>query len=248
MVGAERRAWLHVSEADAAAAQPGRASADIVEHVKAAIFQGHLRPGDRLPTERELSEQFGVSRATVRDAIRVLESGGLVRVRVGAGGGPFVAEPSIHSLADSLNNHLRLQGVSVRELAELRLSIETEAAALAARRATQADLDQIAFILRAAEQPNGASGSAVTSIDFHLLVARAAHSGALLAVLSAVRELLREAFETMHARLADMPDVAVRVHRELHQVLVRRDAEQARALMRTHLEDFEARRLACGLE
>jgi GntR family transcriptional repressor for pyruvate dehydrogenase complex len=237
-----------VSASSGSNGHSSRASTDIVQQIKAAIFDGHLRPGDRLPTERELSERFGVSRATVRDAIRVLESGGLIHVRVGAGGGPFVAQPTIHRLADTLNNHLRLQGVSIRELAELRLATETEAAALAAQRATAQDLDRLEAVLRAAEQRAGTARSVATSLDFHLLLAEAAHSGALLAVLSAVRELLREAFETLHTRLPDMAEVALRVHRELYQALASRDAERARALMRAHLEDFEARRRMCELE
>lgn len=226
----------------------GRASADIVEQIRLAIFEGQLHPGDRLPSERELSERFGVSRATVRDAIRVLESGGLVRVRVGAGGGPFVAEPTITSLAESLSNHLHLVGVSLRELAELRLAIETEAAALAAQRATADDLARLEEVLRYAEQRDGSVLSAATSTNFHLSVAEAAHNAALLAVLSAVREVLREALETMHARLPDMAEVALRSHRQLYQALASRDPAAARALMRSHLEDFDARRRACELE
>lgn len=233
---------------EARAGQRGRVSTDIVARIKASIFSGQLRPGDRLPTERELCEQFGVSRATVRDAIRVLESGGLVRVQVGAHGGPFVAEPSVLSLADSLNNHLQVQGVSMRELAELRLAIETEAASLAAQHATDDDLASLASVLRAAEGRNGGSRSADTSIDFHLLVASAAHNGALLAVLSAVRQLLQQALERLHAQLPDMADVAVIVHRELYQALERRDGPTASRLMRQHLEDFDARRRLCALE
>ena len=226
----------------------GRASSDIVDRIKAAIFAGQMRPGDRLPTERELSEQFGVSRATVRDAIRILESGGLIRVQVGAHGGPFVAEPSVHTIAESLNNHLQVQGVSLRELAELRLAIETEAAALAAERATPEDLAALAALLRAAEQPETSTRSATTSTDFHLMVARAAHNGALLAVLSAVRVLLQDALKRMHERLPDMAEVALGKHRELYQALARHDAEAARHLMRQHLEDFEARRRLCALD
>lgn len=93
-----------------------------------------------------------------------------------------------------------------------------------------------------------AARSAASSTDFHLLLACAAHNGALLSVLSAVREVLRHAFETMHARLLDMADIALRRHRELYAALSRRDAEAARHLMRRHLEDFEARRRLCELE
>src|SRR5437899_4764212 len=74
-----------------------RASGEIVSQIERAIFAGELHAGDRLQSERELAEQFGVSRITVRDALRVLEARGLIRVKVGATGGAFVARSEEHT-------------------------------------------------------------------------------------------------------------------------------------------------------
>ena len=112
--------------------RPTRASSEVVTQIREAILSGRFRPGDRLPTERELAQQFGVSRVTVRDALRALEAGGLIRVKVGGQGGPYVAEPDISQLSDSLGAHLQLRGSTFRELAEARLALETTAARLAA--------------------------------------------------------------------------------------------------------------------
>jgi len=85
---------------------PTRASSDVIAQIRTAILSGRFRPGDRLPTERELAQQFGVSRVTVRDALRALEAGGLVRVKVGGQGGPYVAEPDI--ALDSYGNAIAI--------------------------------------------------------------------------------------------------------------------------------------------
>src|SRR5438309_10570796 len=77
-----------------------RASDEVVQQVKALIFGGTLGPGDQLPSEKELAVQFGLSRVTVRDALRVLESQGLIAIKVGARGGAFVASPSTQPVSD----------------------------------------------------------------------------------------------------------------------------------------------------
>src|SRR5574341_2254058 len=113
-----------------------RASEDIVQQIKAQIFAGQIVPGHRLPTEMELCEQFRVSRTTVRDALRVLESQGLIEIKVGAGGGAFVAEPRHETVSESLSNMLKMQSVDIEELSEARLVIETSIVAFAAKRAS----------------------------------------------------------------------------------------------------------------
>ena len=91
-----------------------RASSDVIVQIRQAIMSGQYRPGDRLPTEREMAQQFGVSRVTVRDALRALEANGLVRVKVGGQGGPYVSAPDIAMLSDSIGTHLHLRGKSMK--------------------------------------------------------------------------------------------------------------------------------------
>src|SRR5262245_53241973 len=85
-----------------------RVSQAIVEQVKLLLRQGRLKPGDRLPSERELCERFGVSRVTVREALRVLEAGGLIDIRVGARGGAFVTSPTSQQIGEGLADLLNL--------------------------------------------------------------------------------------------------------------------------------------------
>lgn len=227
--------------AEEAASRPrrrARSSEDIVDQIRSAIFEGRLRPGQRLDTEKELARKYRVSRTTVRDAIRVLESAGLIRVQVGAGGGPFVAEPDSYRFASSLRDHFQLRGVSMRELAELRLAVETAAAGHAAERANAADLQAIWDAIQAVDR---GVQSAVASADFHLAIARAAHSEALAMVLEASRALMEGVLRELHATQPDMPDVARRMHRQLYSAIAERDRAAAEGLMRQHLEDFRRR-------
>ena len=217
--------------------QPARASTSVITQIREAIMSGRFRKGDRLPTEREMARQFGVSRVTVRDALRAVEAAGLIEIRVGGQGGPYVTEPNPALLAENLRTHLHLQGTTFAELAEARLALETTAARLAAERATEEDLVEM---LAAIREP-GPAGTATRSVDFHTALVRASHNSALLTMFLATQSLLAEAFGTLHASQPDMADVARRVHTELYEAIARRDAETAIRLMRDHLYDFAAR-------
>jgi DNA-binding FadR family transcriptional regulator len=222
--------------------RPTRASSDVIAQIRRAILSGQYRPGDRLPTEREMAQQFGVSRVTVRDALRALEANGLVRVKVGGQGGPYVSEPDISLLSDSIGTHLHLRGTTFEELAEARLALETTAVQLAALRATEEDLAGLeATIEGPMRPPNGNIYSAATSLDFHTALVIAAHNQALLAMFRATRALIQEAFDQLHAQQPDMAEAARRTHTLLYAAIKARDPERAVALMHTHLEEFAAR-------
>jgi DNA-binding FadR family transcriptional regulator len=220
--------------------RPTRASSDVIAQIRRAILSGQYRPGDRLPTEREMAQQFGVSRVTVRDALRALEANGLVRVKVGGQGGPYVAEPDIALLSDSIGTHLQLRGTTFAELAEARQVLETTAAELAAERATVEDLEALKAAIQGPIQPP-LTDSATSSLDFHTSLVVAAHNQALLAMFRATRALIQQAFDTLHAQQPDMIEAARQTHTQLYAAIAARDATSAAALMRTHLEEFAAR-------
>jgi DNA-binding FadR family transcriptional regulator len=220
--------------------RPTRASSDVIAQIRRAIMSGRYRPGDRLPTEREMAQQFAVSRVTVRDALRALEANGLVRVKVGGQGGPYVAEPDISILSDSIGTHLHLRGTSFQDLAEARLALETTAARLAAERATEDDLAALRVAIAQPHRPR-AQDTATTSLDFHTALVTASHNQALLAMFRATRALIQQAFDTLHAEQPDMVENARTTHVELYEVIARHDADAAARIMREHLEEFAAR-------
>lgn len=220
----------------------GRASQEIVAQIKASIFEGRLTPGDRLPSEKELTEQFGVSRITVRDAMRVLESQGLVEIKVGSGGGAFVASPSSEPVTQVLTDMLRLQGITIRELVEARLVIETAIVTYAAERATCEDLDAMRHAIEQARMARAAGEARFTptSIEFHIALARAAKNQVLFFTVSSFRTPF---YETLDKLSPDngMADQAIEDHQKLLDAIADHDAERARQVMREHLSYFQKR-------
>src|SRR3979411_1315995 len=160
--------------------RPTRASSDVIAQIRQAIMSGQYQPGDRLPTEREMAQQFGVSRVTVRDALRALEANGLVRVKVGGQGGPYVSAPDIALLSDSIGTHLHLGNTSFEDLAEARQALEVPAAQLAARRATPEDLAALEAAIHGPMRPPTAGDPAASSLDFHTALVSAADNKACL--------------------------------------------------------------------
>ena len=219
--------------------RPARVSNEVVAQIREAIFSGRYQPGDRLPTERELSRQFGVSRVTVRDALRALEAAGLIEVRVGGQGGPYVTEPDVSRLTEALNAHVQLRGTTFVELSEARLALELMAAELAAERATPQELEQIRAM---AEGPASRGPEAAgTLLDFHRAVVTASHNGALLDMWTACRTLIQEPFDVLQALQPAMVDAAQEAHQRLVRALMARDGELAARLTREHLSDFSNR-------
>src|ERR687885_440272 len=140
-----------------------RASSAIAEQIRQAIVTGQLAQGDRLPPERELAEQFGVSRVTVRDALRGLEAMGLVDVRVGARGGAFVTAPTGAVVGQTMSDMLMMAAVTPEDVVEARLIVELGTVTLACARATDDDL----------RLPRELSW------QFHSLLAHTAHNAAV---------------------------------------------------------------------
>ncbi|MDE3112607.1 MAG: FadR family transcriptional regulator [Chloroflexota bacterium] len=217
-----------------------RASGEIVSQIEHAIFEGGLRPGDRLESERELAEQFGVSRITVRDALRVLEARGLIRVKVGASGGAFVAETNLDQVAESITTMVRLRRMTLSELAEARTIVESAAAERAAARADDAAVARLGVMVEEMrhvvhdERPHTEA-----SMDFHVAVAEASGNELLSATVRAYRDLLMQTLQDM--RDVRSARVTQKWHEEIMEAIRAHDADAARKLMQDHLQDFEKR-------
>ena len=224
------------------AVRAARASHDIVLQIRAHIFAGNLVPGDRLPSEKELCEQFGLSRITVRDALRVLESQGLISIKVGAGGGAFVADPNGASASDILTDLLRLQRATTKELVEARLVIETSLVTFAAQRATRADLDAMQKAIAGARAGRDSGDPHFTphSVQFHIALAKASKNQVLFFTVNSFRSLF---YDTLERLLPDdrMAQRAIDDHQKILDAIAAHDADRAVQVMRDHLSYFEKR-------
>ena len=206
---------------------------DIVRQVKTLIADGHLKSGDRLPPERDLAESFRVSRTSVREALRSLQSRGLIEIR--AGDGAFVRDVSVEALIEPLALVILPYREAVGELFEARRLLEPAIAAMAARRATRDELAEMERILaeQAREVARGRTGMAQDSA-LHAAIAAAAHNRAIVRIVNALVDLLAQSREeSLHT--PGMPRRSHQDHRRILGAIRRRDEAGARRAMLDHL-------------
>lgn len=167
--------------------RPVRLYERIVEQVEEAVGRGELRPGQRLPSERELTVQFGTSRATVREALRVLESNGVVRSRPGDPNGPEILPVTSGQLTKQMRRLARADGLTLSQLLVSRMMLDSTANRLAATLRTEAQLAEMeAAIARMREAVEGGYASfSEADFAFHEAIARAS-GNTLIQVCNAV--------------------------------------------------------------
>lgn len=202
------------------------------------ITSGQLASGAFLPTEAELCRQFGVSRATIREAVRRLEARGLVVSRHGIG--VQVADGTEQAVSDSISLLLQRRRVGPRDMLEVRLMLECQAAALAAERGSVEAIHAIAGAIDAMRDPSLTVPEQVrTDLDFHLRVAEASQNVVLVALVHAIRGLL---FDTITVTFEANPSIAERIefHTSILTGIQAHDPSAAQAAMRAHLLMTEA--------
>jgi DNA-binding FadR family transcriptional regulator len=213
----------------------GRASTAITDQIRTAIVTGRLREGTRLAPERELAEQFGVSRVTVRDALRALEAMGLVEVKVGARGGAFVTAPTGSVVAQTMSDMMMMAVLSPEDIVEARLIVELGTVTLACARATDEDLGRLRELSElGARELEAGTYTRERSWEFHSLLAASAHNGAVDGLTQSFRSSL--SMHPVRAREGSKAHEATVVeHRRILEALERRDADIARREMADHL-------------
>jgi GntR family transcriptional repressor for pyruvate dehydrogenase complex len=206
---------------------------EIVRQIKSLIADGRLKSGDRLPPERDLAERFRVSRTSVREALRALESTGLIEIR--AGEGAFVRRVSVESLIEPLALVILTQREGIAELYEARRLLEPPIAALAARRATAEELGEMVRILdeQAREVAAGRTGLAQDAA-FHAAIGHAAHNRAITRIVTALMDLLTQTREES-LQTPGRPQRSHQDHRQILAAIQGRDEDAARQAMLDHL-------------
>ncbi len=211
----------------------------VTHQIEALIVENHLRPGDRLPSERELARQFGVSRTVVREAVRALVAKSLLEVR--PGNGTIVCSPSAQSVAQSITLFLRAGQTELDydKVHEIRRLLEIEIAGLAAERRTAADLENVAAILhQAAEIRDDRDRFAQNDVDFHAALARATHNELFSLLLDSIADIMLKVRQLGFC-VPDMPARALKYHTAIFEQIKSGDPEKARQAMHEHLIEAE---------
>jgi DNA-binding FadR family transcriptional regulator len=210
---------------------------EIVVKIKDMLEKGRLKSGDQLPGERELSEVFQVSRSSVREALRTLETQGYLESR--HGDGTYIASKPVESLVRSLASVIFSEKDSQMELFEMRRLIEPQLAYLAAERATQEEIAMMeqALVLQEEAVARGETGTDVDK-SFHYIMAKATKNKVLLRLTDSMRDLLAESRDK-YLQVEGRPGKSISRHRQVLDAIKAKDGELAAQVMLEHVQDIE---------
>ncbi len=177
---------------------------------------GHFKPGERLPTERDLSEQFQVSRAATREALRVLENAGFIITRQGATGGAFVTALSFERIADAFLDLFMAEKISIGEISQVRILVEPEVARLAAQRVTPEYAERLNL--------------AIDSMEFHFILGEMSGNRFLEGLVRSTIDLTGMIVDAVNVAYSHPKEE----HRPIAEAVGAGDAEAAAAAMKKH--------------
>lgn len=215
-----------------------RKSDKIKNQLKQAILDGHYKPGDKFPPETEIAKQYDVSKVSAREALRELETEGLIEKKRGIFGGSFVAQPGSEKMVAVVHNAFQFGGVTVTNLAEFRRIFEPGMTDLAAQRRTDQDLAAMEEYLKAIQLSiDRGQPDQTKAIGFHRLIADACHNPFISSLMDAVVHVFQQV-------LAKHPDLEtarkdIRYNKLFYQYIKNRDGGKARRLMKEHFDTLE---------
>ncbi len=208
---------------------------DVADQIRSMVESGVLSPGDQLPPERELATSLGVSRTSLREAIRALEMIGEVETKVGVNGGTFIREVSLDHAMGVVQSMFNRSNQMLTDVVEVRLILETKSAFYAAKRRTDEDLSEIYQAIDAMERDieNGGLGIKADHA-YHLAVAKASENK----FLSGMSQLLEDMIEQTRLNTLSeegIPTEALEDHKKITEAIASQNAALAEVLMRSHL-------------
>ncbi len=217
--------------------------ARVAEEIKSWLVSENMAPGDRLPNEQELIERFGMSKGTIREAMRILEAQGLVKTRTGPGGGAFVHEVSLERARALLGNYFYFKNLSIADIYQIRLALEPELAASLSGKLGDAELGRLEENISTYDRPpaNAAEERAqhVASLRFHEILASYAENELLGFMVGFMANMLADL--TVYRRLYEPRNYELwRKGKDYQAALIaalrRGDAARARETMRSHMQ------------
>lgn len=215
-----------------------RAYEEVANQIRAEILQGHLKLSDRLPTERELAEQVGVSRVVVREAIRTLELSGFLKVRSGAGGGVFVAQDYDRPIVESITNLMATGEVKFEDLFTVRMLVESYAVEHLARHGTMESFQQLRDLLEEAEQARK-RGENIRSynIRYHRLIVRMCENYLLTIMGEIALTMTTDHLSSVASK--GLSRTHFSLHTEILQALMARDAVRAKQIVEQDIRTLQ---------
>ncbi|MFT5111484.1 MAG: GntR family transcriptional repressor for pyruvate dehydrogenase complex [Parasphingorhabdus sp.] len=219
--------------------KPTKVSDSIAEQLRSHILNGVLKPGEKLPAERELVEQLGVSRPSVREALLKLEARGLIESR--QGGGTFVKKILTPTFIDPLSDLIKDNPDAISDVLECRHGLEELAASYAALRATENDRRMIRAKFDAVEEANKSRDTVIAAqadVEFHMAIAEASHNVALIHITRSLFDLLGKQMLKNWQQLLTDEESLLEIHNQhqyIFEAIMHGDPDMARNAAHSHL-------------
>jgi GntR family transcriptional repressor for pyruvate dehydrogenase complex len=213
----------------------------ISDQIRNAIFDGRLKPGDKLPFERELIEKFKVSKATLREALRSLEVLGFLEIRKGVSGGAFVTEVDMTKARDSFTNFLLFKNLSLKDLSEVRLLLEPYIAEKATLAITKEDLNRLGKLIKDSEHAiknDMAFESRKDEIEFHRIIASITGNPILMFILDFVENLLIDTKAILKPG-KEFSSKVLKAHKRIYNALLEKNVKKVHEEMVRHIREVE---------
>lgn len=210
----------------------------IISQIRTAILEGKLKPGDKLPSEKEMVEQFQVSKQTLRESLRALEHMGLIDVRKGIGGGAFIVEVDIEIAKESLANYLYFKNLTIENLSEFRQLIEPAAARKAAQNISSDKLEALRLLNESARENlrmNRVRDAAQDEFNFHRFIAGLTNNPILILFLDFVESMLGD-FKSVLKPDTLFFETVLDSHDRIYEAIKNRNGDLASKEMLKHVE------------
>lgn len=224
-------------------AKQNRIFQDVVQQIQDAILEGRLKPGDKLPPEREMKEMFRSSRGTLREALRILEQKGLITIKTGVAGGAVVNSLTTDQISENLDLLIRYQKVSLRDLAEFREGVEGIVAGLAVERAKSEDIQYLKKLLADAKghlDEGTCDWDNFIHVDnqLHMALAHIAGNPIYESILKTIYDNIHRYFDQFLTREEGLLRENYQDLCEIVEAVENRQAAQAHLLVQNHVYRF----------
>jgi GntR family transcriptional repressor for pyruvate dehydrogenase complex len=217
-------------------------SQQIIVQIRNLIFEGKLSPGEKLPPEHILTKQFGVSRQTLREALRALEFIGLIDIKKGSAGGPCIAEMDSSNALEILTNYLYFKKLTINHLSEVRKIVEPPAAAMAAAIMTEEELEEMGKVIETSRKANLDSPviqeTGYYDLRFHRLIGECTRNPLLIIIIDFI-ETVMEDMKRLHRVEKKYYTSIFQSHELIYEALRARDGKAASSEMYAHIIDVQ---------
>jgi DNA-binding FadR family transcriptional regulator len=220
--------------------QSDRISSVIVDQIKEAVFQKKLKAGDKLPSERQLIEQFKTSRVTIREALRTLEQFGILEIRRGMEGGAFIRDPNTKFINNFLQDMFSMGKISISNFTEARMAIEPFSVKLETERMTQESLGKVRQNIEEAGEclnKGNKNDARLLDLEFHRLIAQASQNPVIFFMIDSIMDIMENNISSIPLSMEPVKRTN-QYHEEIYLALKDRDVQKAQDLMLKHIQEI----------